>query len=91
MTRPKKRTKSRRAGIPCPGCGHAVSQVMRTTGRGDALQRVRQCEKCNRKFITRESTRTNDTELTALATDVAALFRARGIAPQSYLPHDPVR
>lgn len=81
MNRPPPRTKSRRPGVPCPGCGHAVSQVRRTTARGDGLQRIRECAKCHRKFFTREATGKSDTRVTSLATDVVSLIHALGIVP----------
>lgn len=87
--RTKKPTKQKRPGVPCPTCGSGLSSVRRTTQRGDGLQRVRECSKCHRKFITREAT--SDTGITALATDVVSLIRALGLTPKSYLPHDPVR
>ena len=91
MRRTPKRTKSRRPGILCPTCGNAVSQVMRTTARGDGLQRVRECAKCHRKFLTREATAKSDTGVTSLAIGVTSLIHALGLSPKSYLPHDPVR
>lgn len=81
-TRKPKRTKSRRPAVPCPSCGDRFSTVTRTTTRGDSLQRIRCCLKCDRRFITRETTAKSDTSVTALATDVTELIRALGISPK---------
>ncbi len=88
MTRRRKRTKTRRSGVPCPTCGSVASFVVRNNQRGDVLQRVRRCSGCDRKFFTWESVRKNETDIASLATDVADLFRAHGIMPKSFLSHD---
>lgn len=91
MNRSAKRTKSRRPGVPCPTCGNAVSQVMRTTARGDSLQRIRSCSQCQRRFVTRESFTKSDIDVMSLATGVTSLIHALGMSPRSSLPHDPIR
>jgi hypothetical protein len=80
--RKTKQTKSRRAAMPCPHCAERLSEVVRTTARGDGLQRIRRCLKCGRRFITREATAKSDTSVTTLATDVVSLIHAMGIVPK---------
>ena len=83
--------KSRRPGVPCPHCANAMSSVTRTTQRGNALQRIRRCLKCQQPFVTKETTAKSDTGVTDLATGVVSLIRALDLSPKSYLCPDPVR
>lgn len=83
-----KAKKARRPGIACPHCGHAVSSVVRTTQRGDGLQRIRRCDECRKPYLTREATAKSDTGVMSLATGVTSLIHALGLSPKSFLPHD---
>lgn len=87
----RKRTKTRRPGVPCPHCGAALSSVTRTTQRGDGLQRIRRCNGCRKLFITTEAARKSDTDVTAIATGVISLARALNLNPKSFLSNDPAR
>lgn len=38
----------------CPTCGHTVSKIVSTKPWGNALQRRRVCDNCNKPFKTSE-------------------------------------
>lgn len=42
------------SGIPCPGCGHLLNNVLFTRKAAGQILRVRKCEKCRRRVRTSE-------------------------------------
>lgn len=44
----------RHAGVNCPLCQHPRSRVVRTSGTGAGIVRVRQCEACGHPWKTEE-------------------------------------
>lgn len=78
--------RSKRPGVPCPLCGSGYSKVIRTTRKGLALQRRRECLNCCKRFSTWEATKKNDTGVGDLAAGVISLIRSLGLHPSAVLP-----